>query len=68
MPPEGNVAQRFVLVLATMGVILISTQLMTAQRQEAKQPESIAVSELRKKLDSGERFLLIGGVSKYVKK
>lgn len=40
-------ARRFVLLLAMMGVILISSQLMTAQRQEIKQ------------LDSGERFLLI---------
>ena len=39
-------------------VITVSSQWVTAQ-QAAKQTERIAISDLKKKLDSGEKFLLI---------
>ena len=51
--------RRFVLASALLAVILISNLWAVAQEQKPKQPERIAVSELKKKLDSGEKFLLI---------
>jgi len=45
------------LAAAVAGVLLFSASLAVAQ--QAKQPERIAVTDLKKKLDSGEKFLLI---------
>ncbi len=44
------------LMLAILG---ISSQFATAQEQKVKQPERISAADLKKKLDSGEKFLLI---------
>ena len=51
--------KRFMLALIPLAVILISSQLAAAQEKGTKQPERIAVSDLKKKLDSGEKLLLI---------
>ena len=51
--------RKFFFASAMLAVILISNQWAVAQKQQAKQPERIAVSDLKKKLDSGEKFLLI---------
>ena len=51
--------RRFALASVLLTVILIPRQLAIAQEQKTKQPERIAVSELKKKLDGGEKFLLI---------
>ena len=52
-------AGRFALASVMLVGILLSSQLAVAQKQESKQPERIAISELAKKLDSGEKLLLI---------
>ena len=52
-------ARRFALASVLLAVILISSLGAAAQEQKTKQPERIAISELKKKLDSGEKFLLI---------
>ena len=52
-------ARRFALAAVLLAVILISSPGAAAQEQKTKQPERIAISELKKKLDSGEKFLLI---------
>ena len=52
-------ARRFALASALLAVILTSSLEAAAQEQKTKQPERIAISELKKKLDSGEKFLLI---------
>lgn len=51
--------KRFALAPAVLVVIFISSQSAVAQEQETKQPQRIAISDLKKKLDSGEKFLLI---------
>ena len=52
-------ARRFALASVLLAVIVISSLGAAAQEQKTKQPERIAFSELKKKLDSGEKFLLI---------
>ena len=47
------------LALAGLVVILISNRWAVAQAPKTKQPERIAISELKKKLDRGEKFLMI---------
>ena len=42
-----------------LGSILTCSQWLAAQEQKGKQPERIAIPDLKKKLDSGEKFLLI---------
>ena len=51
--------RKFALASGVVAVIAISSQCQAAEEQKTKQPERIAVSELKKKLDSGEKFLLI---------
>ena len=51
--------KRVLLGLAALAVILLSSRSAVAQGQTAKQPEQIAISDLKKKLDSGEKFLMI---------
>ena len=52
-------AKRVSLVFALPAVILIASLAAFAQGQTAPQPGRIAVTDLKKKLDSGEKFLLI---------
>ena len=52
-------ARRFALACVMLAVILISSQFAVAQEQKSKQPERIAIPDLKKKLDSGEKFLMI---------
>ena len=47
------------LAFTVLVMILISNQWAAAQAQNTKQPERIAISDLKKKLDSGEKFLMI---------
>ena len=49
--------KRFLLALTVLAVVYISVPWAAAQA--TKPPERIAVTELKKKLDSGEKFLLI---------
>jgi len=49
--------KRFLLALTVLAVMFIS--IPWAAAQATKPPERIAVTELKKKLDSGEKFLLI---------
>ncbi len=51
--------RRFSLALVLPAVILLSNAGALAQPQNPKKPERIAISDLKKKLDSGEKFLLI---------
>ena len=50
--------RRVALGLAMLAVIAVAPWLI-AQEQKAKQPERIAVADLKKKMDSGQKFLLI---------
>ena len=52
-------AKRVSLVFTLSAVILIASLAAVAQGQTAQQPGRIAVTDLKKKLDSGEKFLLI---------
>ena len=52
-------AKRVLLAFAVVVVILISNRWAVAQQQKTRQPERIAISDLKKKLDSGEKFLMI---------
>ena len=52
-------AKRVLLEFAVVVVILISNRWAVAQQQKIRQPERIAISDLKKKLDSGEKFLMI---------
>ena len=52
-------ARRFALASVLLAMILISGLWAAAQQQETQKPERIAISDLKKKLDSGEKFLLI---------
>lgn len=47
------------LAFAVLAVILIANRSAVAQAQNTRQPERIAISDLKKKLDSGEKFLMI---------
>jgi hypothetical protein len=49
--------KRFLLALTVLAVVFISVPWAAAQA--TKPPERIAITELKKKLDSGEKFLLI---------
>jgi hypothetical protein len=51
--------RRFAFTSVIVAVIAISGQGAAAQEQKMKQPERIAAAELKKKLDGGEKFLLI---------
>ena len=51
--------KRVLLACIMLAVILVSCKLAAAQGQTAKQPERIAIPDLKKKLDSGEKFILI---------
>jgi hypothetical protein len=42
-----------------LGVVLIPNTWALAQEQTTPKPERIAIPDLKKKLDSGEKFLLI---------
>ena len=50
---------KFLLVSLMVAVILIANPLAVAAAQQTKNPERIAISKLKEKLDSGEKFLLI---------
>jgi len=50
---------KFALGSVMLAVIAISSQWAVAQEQKSKQPERIAIPDLKKKLDSNEKFLLI---------
>ncbi len=52
-------ARRFALASVMLAVVAVSNQRAATQEQKMKQPERVAISELKKKLDSGEKFLLI---------
>jgi hypothetical protein len=52
-------SRRLLLAVIMMGMFHFSNQLAAAQEPQANQPKRIAVSELQKKLDSGEKLLLI---------
>lgn len=47
------------IVLYFSSVFIALTACSVAQETKTKQPERIAVNDLKKKLDSGEKFLLI---------
>jgi len=49
----------FAIALIPLAVMAFSIQRGAAQQQNTKQPERIAIPDLKKKLDSGEKFLLI---------
>jgi hypothetical protein len=49
--------KRFLLALTVLAVVFVSVPWAAAQA--TKPPERIAITELKKKLDSGEKFLLI---------
>ncbi|MBI4442224.1 MAG: hypothetical protein HY649_02480 [Acidobacteria bacterium] len=51
--------RRFALACVMLVVILFSGQWAATQQQATKKPERIAVTDLKKKLDSGEKLLLI---------
>jgi 3-mercaptopyruvate sulfurtransferase SseA len=51
--------RRFLLAGILLAVVSLFVQRAPAEEQKTKQPERIAVSDLKKKLDSGEKFLLI---------
>jgi len=52
-------ARRFALASVMLAVVAVSSQWAVTQEQKMKQPERVSISELKKKLDSGEKFLLI---------
>ena len=52
-------SRRFLRAFIMLVMFHFSNQLAAAQEQQAKQPKRIAVSELQKKLDSGEKLILI---------
>ena len=52
-------SRRLLLAFIVLVMFHFSNQLAAAQEPQAKQPKRIAVSELQKKLDSGEKLLLI---------
>ncbi len=52
-------ARRFALASVMLAVLAVSSLWAATQEQKMKQPERVAISELKKKLDSGEKFLLI---------
>ncbi|MBI2818301.1 MAG: rhodanese-like domain-containing protein [Acidobacteria bacterium] len=45
--------------LIVMALVAIWSECGATQEQKAKQPERIAINDLKKKLDSGEKFLLV---------
>ena len=49
--------KRFLLALTVLALVLLS--IPWAEAQAPKPPERIAITNLKKKLDSGEKFLLI---------
>jgi len=51
--------KKIVLASAILAVIVIATRWAAVQEPQPEQPQRIAVSDLKKKLDSGEKFLLI---------
>ena len=52
--------KRITLISPILFVLFLSNALLAQEpSQNAKQPQRIAVSDLKKKLDSGEKFLLI---------
>lgn len=51
-------ARRFALASIVMALAAVCVQCAVAQ-QKTKQPEHITGTELKKKLDSGQKFLLI---------
>ena len=52
-------ARRFTLASVMLAMIAVSSPWAAAQEQKMKQPERIAAADLKKKLDSGEKILLI---------
>ena len=52
-------ATRFAVAAVMLAAILFSNHWAVAQEPKTQQPQRIAISELKKKLDSGEKFLLI---------
>ncbi len=52
-------AGKFVVASALLALFITSSPLEAAQQKETSKPERIAISKLKDKLDSGEKFLLI---------
>lgn len=52
-------ARGLVLASVSLTLSIFSSVWTAAQEQKPKQPERIAISDLKKKLDSGDKFLLI---------
>ena len=52
-------AGKFVVAFALLALFIPSSPLGAAQQKETDKPERIAISKLKEKLDSGEKFLLI---------
>ena len=50
---------RLALACIVVGTICILSRSAAAQEKKEKKPERIAISDLKKKLDSGDKFLLI---------
>jgi hypothetical protein len=55
----GKMSMRSTIASMVLAVIAMAGSQAIAQERKAKEPERIAVSDLKKKLDSGEKFLLI---------
>ena len=51
--------RKLALASLILGLIPVLVQWGNAQEQNAKQPQRIAIPDLKKKLDSGEKLLLI---------
>ncbi len=52
-------AGKFTVASALLALFITSSPLGAVQQQENSKPERIAISNLKDKLDSGEKFLLI---------
>ncbi len=52
-------AGKFAVASALLALFITSSPLEAAQQKETSKPERIAISKLKDKLDSGEKFLLI---------
>ena len=50
---------RLALACIVVGTICILSRSAAAQEKKEKKPERIAISDLKKKLDSGDKYLLI---------
>ncbi|MBI4454706.1 MAG: rhodanese-like domain-containing protein [Acidobacteria bacterium] len=50
--------RKFLLVFVTLAAVVIGN-LAVAEKEQTERPKRIAISELKKKLDSGEKLLLV---------